>query len=327
MIGESRVRYTIVTFLTALLAPLAWGQGRPTDGALGFQEPATELARRGFAFHDNFLLWMCILITLFVLALLIWVAIRYNANANPVPSKTTHNTMIEVVWTLGPVAILVAIAVVSFPLLYYFDREPDLEAIAAGEITASVEEQAAAAEGWINVKAQGNQWNWTYSYPDVLDDGGYPLEFISNPIHTGKPAVDRERYAELGRSVPFEDQPTNLAVDNPMVVPAGRYVRYYTAASDVIHSFTVPSFGIKTDAVPGRLNEGWFKVDEPGTYYGQCSELCGKDHAFMPIEVRVVPQSDYDEWLTIMLTGDVDAAAEYVASLDREPGTRLAAAN
>ncbi|MEM6900511.1 MAG: cytochrome c oxidase subunit II [Pseudomonadota bacterium] len=307
---------------TFIVGGVAFAQGQPTDGALGFQEPVTELARRGFSFHDNFLLWMCIIITLFVLFLLIWVMVRYNAKANPVPSKTTHNTTIEVIWTLGPVMILVAIAIVSFPLLYYFDAEPDLEAIASGEVTASVEDQAAAAQGWVNVKAQGNQWNWTYSYPDALDDSGYPLEFTSSPLHTGQPELDRERYELLGKSVPFDEQPVNLAVDLPMVVPAGRYIRYYTAAADVIHSFAMPSFGIKTDAVPGRLNEGWFKVDQPGVYYGQCSELCGKDHAFMPIEIRVVPQAQYDEWLRIMMTGDADAAAEYVSVINTP--TRLA---
>ncbi|MEO0882550.1 MAG: cytochrome c oxidase subunit II [Pseudomonadota bacterium] len=316
------MRTTLLGMAALVAGQTAAGQGQPTDGALGFQEPVTELARRGFAFHDNFLLWMCIIITAFVLALLLWVMVRYNTKANPVPSKTTHNTLIEVVWTVIPVFILVAIAVVSFPLLYYFDKAPDLDAIASGEVTASVEEQAAAAEGWVYVKAQGNQWNWTYSYPDELDESGFPLEFTSNPIHTGKPDLDRERYATLGRSTPFDDQPINLAVDLPMVVPAGRYVRYYTAAADVIHSFAMPSFGIKTDAVPGRLNEGWFKVDQPGVYYGQCSELCGKDHAFMPIEIRVVPQVQYDEWLRIMMTGDPDAAAEYVSTINTP--TRLA---
>ncbi|MEO1407409.1 MAG: cytochrome c oxidase subunit II [Pseudomonadota bacterium] len=314
---------SIISVLTAMMAGgAALAQGQPTDGALGFQEPVTELARRGFSFHDNFLLWMCVIITLFVLFLLVWVMIRYNSKSNPIPSKTTHNTLIEVVWTVIPVLILVAIAVVSFPLLYYFDKEPDLDAIASGEVTASVEDQAAAAQGWVTVKAQGNQWNWTYSYPDELDESGFPLEFTSSPVHTGQPELDRERYDLLGKSVPFDEQPINLAVDLPMVVPAGRYVRYYTAAADVIHSFAMPSFGIKTDAVPGRLNEGWFKVDQPGVYYGQCSELCGKDHAFMPMEIRVVPQAQYDEWLRIMMTGDADAAAEYVSVINTP--TRLA---
>lgn len=296
------MRYLALLTSSIVLAGSAFAQGKPTPGALGFQEPVTELAERGFFFHDTILLWMCILITLFVAGLLVWVMIRYNAKANPVPSKTTHNSTIEVIWTVFPVLILVGIAIVSFPLLYFFDRAPDLEAIASGEVTATVEQQAAAEQGWINVKAQGNQWNWTYSYPDILDADGFPLEFTSNPIH-------------LGRS----DDPTTgekyLSVDYPMVIPAGRYVRYYTAASDVIHSFAMPSFGIKTDAVPGRLNEGWFRVEKPNVYYGQCSELCGKNHAFMPIEIRVVPEAQFEAWIETMQSGDFDAAAQLVATI------------
>ncbi len=306
-------------YLTLLLTIAAYGgnafaQGKPTPKALGFQEPVTELAAEAFSFHDNFLLWMCIIITLFVAGLLVWVMVRYNAKANPVPSKTTHHTGLEVVWTLLPVLILVAIAVVSFPLLYKYDRAPNLSDIASGEVTATIEEQAAASKGWINVKAQGNQWNWTYSFQDVLDSDGYPLEYTSNPLHRGLSTdqVGGELY---------------LSVDYPLVLPAGRYIRYYTAAADVIHSFAMPSFGIKTDAVPGRLNEGWFKVDKPGVYYGQCSELCGKDHAFMPIEIRIVEEADYEAWLAIMQNGDFDAAARQVAEIETRQTTRLAAVN
>lgn len=311
------MRY-LVLFLSYLglgLGGFAAAQGKPTDGALGFQEPVTEIARRGFAFHDNFLLWMCIIITLFVALLLLWVMFRYSAKRNPVPSKTTHNTVIEVIWTVTPVIILILISIVSFPLLYYVDAEPDLALIASGEVDASAEERAAAADGWINVKAQGNQWNWTYSYPDEVDGDGFPLEFTSNPLHYGL-STD----PDIGEKY--------LSVDYPMVVPAGRYIRYYTAASDVIHAFAIPSFGIKTDAVPGRLNEGWFKVDRAGVYYGQCSELCGKNHAFMPIEIRVVPQEQYDAWLEIMKSGDFDAAALWVATIDTDQQfARLTAAD
>ena len=311
------MRY-LVLFLSYFgfgLGGFAAAQGKPTDGALGFQEPVTEIARRGFAFHDNFLLWMCIIITLFVALLLLWVMFRYSAKRNPVPSKTTHNTVIEVIWTVTPVIILILISIVSFPLLYYVDAEPDLALIASGEVDASAEERAAAADGWINVKAQGNQWNWTYSYPDEVDGDGFPLEFTSNPLHYGL-STD----PDIGEKY--------LSVDYPMVVPAGRYIRYYTAASDVIHAFAMPSFGIKTDAVPGRLNEGWFKVDRAGVYYGQCSELCGKNHAFMPIEIRVVPQEEYDAWLEIMKSGDFDAAALRVATIDTDQQfARLTAAD
>jgi len=309
------VRYLSLLLGAVTLGGSAFAQGKPTPGALGFQEPVTDLAKDAFWFHDSILLWMCIIITLFVALLLGYVILRYNAKANPIPSKTTHNAAIEVVWTLFPVFILIGLAVVSFPLLYKYDTAPDLQAIAAGEITETVENQVAAGEGWVNVKAQGNQWNWTYSFPDELDADGFPLEFVSRPLHTGL-------------STDPKDGERLLSVDYPLVVPAGRYIRYYTAAADVIHSFAMPSFGIKTDAVPGRLNEGWFKVDTPGVYYGQCSELCGKDHAYMPIEIRVVPQAQYDAWLTVMKGGDFDAAARQVATIDPlQQTTRLAAAN
>lgn len=301
-----------LSFLTQ--SAFAAEPGKPTPGALGFQEPVTSLAKDAFGFHDGPLLLMCVVITLFVLGLLIYVMVRYRAKANPVPSKTTHNAFIEVVWTLVPVVILVLIAALSFPLLFKFDSLPDLPAIESGEITASVEDKVAASKGWINVKAQGNQWNWTYSFPDELVDG-YPLEFTSSPLH-------------LGLSTDPDEGEYLLSVDLPLVVPVGRYIRYYTAASDVIHSFAMPSFGIKTDAVPGRLNEGWFKVDQTGVFYGQCSELCGKNHAYMPIEIRVVNEEQYADWLQIMKRGDFEVAAQRVASIEPlDTSTKLAAAN
>lgn len=309
------MRYLNLLIAAAISGGAASAQGKPTPGALGFQDPVTSLATDAFWFHDTILLWMCIIITLFVAGLLVYVMLRFNAKSNPVPSKTTHNVGIEVAWTLFPVMILVGLAVFSFPLLYKYDSAPDLQAIATGEITETVENQVAATAGWVNVKAQGNQWNWTYSYPDEVDGDGYPLEFTSSPLH-------------LGLSTDPAEGERLLSVDYPMVVPAGRYIRYYTAAADVIHSFAMPSFGIKTDAIPGRLNEGWFKVDAPGVYYGQCSELCGKNHAYMPIEIRVVPQEQYDSWLNTMKTGDFDAAALRVASIDTPQQTaRLTAAN
>ena len=308
------MRYLTLLLTMAAFGGNAFAQGKPTPKALGFQEPVTELAEEAFKFHDTWLLLMCVVITLFVAGLLLWVMLRYNTKANPVPSKTTHHTGLEVVWTLFPVVILVLIAVVSFPLLYKYDRAPNLTAIASGEVTATVEEQAAASKGWINIKAQGNQWNWTYSFQDVLDADGYPLEFTSNPLQRG-----------LSTDKPGGE--LYLTVDFPLVLPTGRYIRYYTAASDVIHAFAMPSFGIKTDAVPGRLNEGWFKVDTLGTYYGQCSELCGKDHAFMPIEIRIVEEADYETWLATMQAGEFEAAAQLLAGFETRQTTRLAAVN
>lgn len=322
------MRHLLMSFL-ALIASAPAFAAVPEDGAFGFQAPATRIMERVEFFH-MYVLVIITVITIFVTALLAWVVFRYNRKSNPVPRKFSHNTFIEIVWTLVPALILVAIAGLSFPNLYYQDVAPNLEEIQAKSDRLLAENKTAeyeqyiknhfpeaAKKGFVNVKAQGNQWNWTYTYSDIVDADGYPLEFVSNPIHVGL-STD-----------PVDDRLRNLAVDYPMVVPAGRYIRYYTAAADVIHSWTVPAFGVKTDAVPGRLNQGWFLVDQPGTYYGQCSELCGINHAYMPIEVRVVPQAQYDRWVELMLAGDFDAAAasvSQIASLENiEAGIQLAA--
>jgi cytochrome c oxidase subunit 2 len=190
-------------------------------------------------------------ITLFVLALLIVVIVKFNARANPVPSRTTHNTLIEVAWTLIPVMILVGIAVPSFRLLF---------------------EQLDIPKADLTVKATGKQWYWSYAYPD---NGKFEFDSLL--------AKDK--------------QPRLLGVDNEMVVPVNKIVRVQTTGADVIHSFAVPAFGIKIDAIPGRLNETWFKATKTGMFYGQCSELCGKDHAFMPIAVRVVSDQEFAAWV------------------------------
>ena len=206
-------------------------------------------------FHD-FLLWVISAITVFVLALLVIVVVKFNARSNPTPSRTTHNTAIEVMWTVIPVLILVTIAVPSFRLLFYQLNMPKAD---------------------VTVKATGKQWFWSYSYPDSK------FEFDSLL------ACDQERIKC--------EQPRLLAVDNEMVVPVNKVVHVLTTGAEVIHSFAVPAFGIKIDAIPGRINETWFKAEREGTYYGQCSELCGKDHAYMPIVVRVVNDKEYTAWI------------------------------
>jgi cytochrome c oxidase subunit 2 len=230
------------------------GLGQPSPWQLGLQQSATPVMDNVIWFH-GFLLWIISAIALFVLLLLVIVIIRFNARSNPTPSRTTHNTLLEVAWTLVPVAILVMIAVPSFKLLFLQQTIPPAD---------------------VTVKATGKQWYWTYSYPDSN------FEFDSLMLQ------DNERKP---------GQPRLLAVDNEMVVPVNKVVRVQVIGADVIHSFAVPSFGIKIDAVPGRLNETWFKAVREGMYYGQCSELCGKDHAFMPIAVRVVSEKDYAAWL------------------------------
>jgi cytochrome c oxidase subunit 2 len=230
--------------------------GQPAPWEYKLQGAASPVMESITYFHD-WLLIVITVITLFVLGLLVTVVIKFNAGANPVPSRTTHNTLIEVIWTLGPVLILMAIVVPSFRLLF---------------------EELDIPKADLTIKATGNQWNWTYTYPDDK------IEFTSIMLS------DADR-AKLG-----SPPPRLLGVDHALVVPVNKVVRVQTTGADVIHSFAVPAFGIKIDSIPGRLNETWFKATKEGTYYGQCSELCGKDHAFMPIVVKVVNDQDYDNW-------------------------------
>jgi len=251
-------------FTAALMTALglgggsAWAAlGHPVDWQLGMQDAGSPVMEDIVWFHDYLLLGIITAIALFVLVLLIIVMIRFNAGRNPTPSRTTHNTLIEVLWTAIPVLILVVIAIPSFKLLFYQLNLPPAD---------------------LTVKATGNQWFWSYTYPD---NGNFEFNSILVPDDKLKP-----------------DQPRLLTVDNEMVVPVNKVVRVQTIGADVIHSFAVPSFGIKIDSVPGRLNETWFKATREGVYYGQCSELCGRDHAFMPIAVRVVSEQQFNDWLT-----------------------------
>ncbi len=224
--------------------------GQPAPWEMRLQQAASPVMENIIWFH-NWLLWIITIITLFVLALLVTVVIKFNAKSNPVPSRTTHNTLIEVAWTLIPVLILVSIAVPSFRLLF---------------------EELDIPKADLTIKATGKQWYWSYAYPD---NGKFEFDSLL--------AQDK--------------QPRLLGVDNEMVVPVNKVVRVQTTGADVIHSFAVPAFGIKIDAIPGRLNETWFKATKTGMFYGQCSELCGKDHAFMPIAVRVVNDQEFAAWV------------------------------
>ncbi|MFV0296337.1 MAG: cytochrome c oxidase subunit II [Hyphomicrobiaceae bacterium] len=246
------------------LAPVFAGVGQPTPGEINLQGSVTDIGDQIHHFH-NYVNTIIIAIAVFVLILLAFVIFKFNETSNPVPSKTTHNTGLEVAWTIIPVLILVAIAIPSFKLLYaeYTYPNPD-----------------------VTLKATGNQWNWTYQYPD---QGGF--SFTSIMLN------DQERDERIKRGIP---SPRLLAVDNEVVVPVNKVVLVLITASDVIHSWTVPSFGSKQDAVPGRTTSTFFKAREEGVYYGQCSELCGKDHAFMPIAVRVVKQEVFDQWAAAM---------------------------
>ncbi len=253
----------ILAVMALVGAGAAWaGVGQPSDWEIGPQQAATPVMEDIARFH-MILVVIITLITLFVLALLVVVLVRFNARANPTPSRTTHNTMLEIAWTLIPILILVGIATQSFKSLFFQLNTPSAD---------------------LTVKATGKQWFWTYTYPDQK------LEFDSIMLS------DQERKARLDKD-PKADVPRLLSVDNDLVVPVNQVVRVQVTGADVIHSWAVPSFGVKIDAIPGRLNETWFKAEREGTYHGQCSELCGKDHAFMPITVHVVSAEAFQAWL------------------------------
>jgi cytochrome c oxidase subunit 2 len=238
-------------------APLV---GQPTDGGLGLQPSASPLKVEATFFHDVILMPVITFITLLVLGLIIWIVIRYNKKANPVPAKWSHNTLIEVIWTVVPVLILVFISLFSFRLLFAYHDMPTPD---------------------LTVKATGNQWNWAYEYPDQGIG-----EYISNMIPEDEIA---------SRGMPHSLY--RLAADEPIVVPVGKTVRVLVTATDVIHAFALPAFGLKVDAIPGRVNETWFRADRTGIFYGQCSELCGVDHAFMPIQINVVTEAEFAAWV------------------------------
>ncbi|GMM94106.1 cytochrome c oxidase subunit II [Qipengyuania sp. MTN3-11] len=267
------------------MAPTA-GKGMPVDGRIDVQEQFSDDGRFAQGFHIA-LVWVMAIISAFVLALLIWVVVRYNRRANPTPSKTTHNTMLEVVWTLLPVLILVAIAIPSISLLARQYETPPEDAI--------------------TVKATGYQWYWGYTYPD---NGGF--EIISNMMDEAEALANGE--------------PPQLAVDNRLVLPVGVPIRLQTTGADVIHSFAIPSLWFKIDAVPGRLNERLLQIEEPGVYYGQCSELCGARHAYMPIAIEALPMEQWREWVLAQggTFGEEEDAAPELAPVQEpesaEPG-------
>jgi cytochrome c oxidase subunit 2 len=248
-----------------VLAPTE-GIGVP-DGRMGLQDQVTEVGQQAADFHDYWLLTLCVVISLFVLILLGYTMFRYRRGANPDPSRNSHHTMLEVVWTLLPVLILVVIAVPSISLISKQYSPPPAD---------------------LTIKVVGHQWYWSYQYPD---NGG--VEIVSNML---KEENDPTR-APDARARTDADGPPLLAVDERLVIPAGKVVKFIVTSEDVIHSFAVPAFWTKMDANPGRLNETWVKVDRPGVYFGQCSELCGARHGYMPIAVEVLPEAEFNAWL------------------------------
>lgn len=239
--------------------------GLPHSGEIGLQQVVTDVGQNGRWMHNAVLFPVIAIISLFVLGLLLWVMFRYRAAANPNPSKTSHNTLIEVIWTLVPILVLVAVAVPSIRLLARQFNPPKAD---------------------LTIKVIGHQWFWSYQYPDNGD-----FEVVSNMLK-------EKNQVEAGQQFRTDvDGPRLLAADERMVVPAGKVVKLIVTADDVIHSFAVPAFWTKMDAIPGRLNQTWFKVDRPGVYFGQCSELCGARHGFMPIAVEVRPEAEFNQWV------------------------------
>jgi cytochrome c oxidase subunit II len=309
-LAKSRTGAPIATLALLLHAPLAWAQqaapaadrfavapggyvpmkptpgiGMPVDGGIGLQKQFSPIGEYASWFHNGPLMWIITIISIFVLLLLLYVIVRFNRRANPVPSKTSHNTTIEVVWTLVPVLILVGIAVPSIDLL--------------------AKQFKPAPATALTIKATGNQWFWTYSYPD---NGGF--EVISNMLPEGE---------AIKRGEPFQ-----LAADYRMVVPAGEPIRLQVTASDVIHAFAVPALWSKLDGVPGRINEKVLFVEKPGVYYGQCSELCGARHAYMPIVVEALPRPQFNAWVMSQAGGKIDGMPE-PAPAEAAPAANAAA--
>jgi cytochrome c oxidase subunit 2 len=239
----------------ALMASPAAAQ-QPTPWQLGFQEAHSPIMEQMDSFHD-FLLWVIFAISVFVLVLLLYTIVRFREKANPNPTKTTHNTLIEILWTVIPVVILFVIGFFSLPLLYATDDVSDAD---------------------VTVKVIGRQWYWSYEYPDHGDFTFDAFMVPENELKAGQPRL--------------------LATDENLVLPVGKKIRVLVTSSDVLHAFAMPAFGSKVDAVPGRTNETWFQIDEPGVYYGQCSELCGAGHAFMPLAIQAVPEAEFNAWVT-----------------------------
>lgn len=289
----NRLAGTVAGMFVLFASVTAWAAaGQPEPWQLGLQDGVTPVAEFIGWLH-NFLLVIITVITLFVLGLMLYIFVRFNAKANPVPSKTTHNTFIEVAWTVVPMLILVAIAVPSLRLLY-LQRD-----IPVADMT---------------VKVIGNpSWNWTYEYPDLglNDDGSAKVSFTS--------------YLKTKADAAKDNVPYLLATDVPVVVPVNKIVKLIITSDPegIIHAWTIPSFGMKIDAIPGRLNEDWFKATAEGVYYGQCSELCGKDHAYMPIEVWVVPQDKFVAWGALSQTSpDEKTLNDFLATI--KPAPKLA---
>ena len=274
--------FAVVVCSALLISPALADGGAPMDWSMGMQAPGSSISSRINDFH-NFLLVIITGVSILVLVLLIYVMLRYNKRVNPNPSRTTHNVKLEVIWTLIPCLIVLSIAWISFPLLYYMDRMPNPD---------------------LTLKVTGHQWYWSYEYPDQGD-----ISFNSLAIWSASDVTDAQAQSALNDASPHwlikEGKPRRmLEVDNRVVLPVGKVIRVQITGADVLHSWYVPSLGVNRMAVTGRLNEIWFKIDKPGLYFGQCSMICGNGHGYMPIVIEGVPQDQFDAWVASKKTAD-----------------------
>jgi len=255
----SKTGLTLAAMATSAFAMAQDSYNGPKDGAIGFQEPASPVMHELIKFHDGFVFPVIVVITIFVMVLMAYIMFRFSEKRNPVPSKTTHHVGLEIAWTIVPILILLVMVTPSMKLLYMQDRLPETE---------------------MTIKVTGNTWYWTYEYPEIEDKvAGFDSLIL-----------EKEDAEAAGK-------PYLLGTDAPLVVPINTKVKVLVTSNNNLHAFAVPAFGVKMDAVPGRLNETWFEVLREGTFYGQCSELCGIKHAYMPIEVKAVSKAKYKQWV------------------------------
>ena len=288
---SSTLTAVLLAATTALPGSAGWAQdalqglaivGRPVDGKMGFQPAVTEMSR-DLQWLDHWLLIMCVVITLLVTLLLVVVALRFNQRANPKPATFTHNSALEVTWTLVPIIILVAIGAFSLPILFKSQEIPTAD---------------------ITIKATGHQWYWSYEYPDsefgfdtFLIDGSTKVASLGDDQPMGTPEILDDIAVMKLEALGYSRDEFLLATDNAVVIPVNKVIVVQVTGADVIHAWAVPAFGVMQSGVPGRLSELWFKAEKEGVYFGQCTALCGKSHAYMPITVKVVSQEVYDAWL------------------------------
>ena len=291
------------TFITAFLFAFGASAQQPEPWQIGFQNAVTPIME-DIVWLNWFTLVIITVITIFVMILLAIIFVKYNSKANPVASKTTHNTVIEIVWTVAPIIILLIIVAPSIRLLYAQQVIPEAD---------------------VTIKITGYQWNWGYEYPDYEID-----EYVSSMLPVGEDGYDLTAHKDMAleRGDGIENYPRLLAVDAELVVPLGKVVRLDVTSGDVLHSFAMPSFGIKIDAVPGRLNSGWFKAEKEGIYYGQCSQICGAGegyagHSFMPIAIRVVDEGTFEDWAATA-TESLEFSWEILASAKQDDTIKFA---